>query len=127
MADTGKPQQHTPGPWRREGDHIVGQRYVCELSDWAIVAAGSSYPEINAALTAERDANAALIAAAPELLAALVAVLPFAECEEEQRVYLMSAGDDEWAETMVRPVAQALAAARAALRLATLPAEGGAP
>jgi hypothetical protein len=124
MADTGKPQQHTPGPWRREGDHIVGQRYVCELSDWAIVAAGSSYPEINAALTAERDANAALIAAAPELLEALRRVLAIAECEADARAAL--AGNDDHPDTQAdtREASEACERARAAIAKAT---EGGAP
>lgn len=63
--------QATAGPWVREGDHIIGGRYVCELADWHITAAGGSYDAINARLTAERDANARLIAAAPQLLAAL--------------------------------------------------------
>jgi hypothetical protein len=127
MADTGKPQQHTQGPWRVAPRAQRGT-YASVVAD---MPSGTfltiAHVDSVDGFSGSSDANAALIAAAPELLAALVAVLPFAECEEEQRVYLMSAGDDEWAETMVRPVAQALAAARAALRLATLPAEGGAP
>jgi hypothetical protein len=71
--------KHTQGEWTREDNSIVGQRYVCELSDWHIVAAGGQYDAINQALTEERDANARLIAAAPELLEACKAVLPYIE------------------------------------------------
>ena len=52
---------HTPGPWRTEGDIIVGE----DGFDVAVISVDSTY----------EDDNAALIAAAPELLAACEALL----------------------------------------------------
>jgi hypothetical protein len=62
----------TPGPWRIEnGTEIVGARYVANVCKWDITGAAGQYAKVEAGLKAERLANAALIAAAPELLAAL--------------------------------------------------------
>lgn len=66
---------HTPGPWIISDDDIVGQRYIARLADWHIVGAGSQYKDIDDMLTSERNANARLIAAAPDMLAALEEVL----------------------------------------------------
>lgn len=60
--------KHTTGTWKLEDGHIVGDRYVCELSRWHIAGAGTSYPEENAKLEAEYIANALLICEAPHLL-----------------------------------------------------------
>jgi len=62
---------HTPGPWIISDDDIVGQRYIARLADWCIVGAGSQYQDIEDMLTHERNANARLISAAPDMLAAL--------------------------------------------------------
>jgi hypothetical protein len=69
MADTGKPQQHTPGPW--EVDARAKPIKVCGAGPHGgLVADVSSWWYS----TEQAAANAALIAAAPELLAALVAL-----------------------------------------------------
>lgn len=62
---------HTPGPWRfyLQGDST---RYIVTKS--RVGAAGSSYDDVahvDVKRTEEGEANARLIAAAPELLAAL--------------------------------------------------------
>ena len=73
MTDT----QHTPGPW-----------HICEVSaglnrsplirDAQGMALAEAFrPNNSQASHINRDANARLIAAAPELLAALQAALPF--------------------------------------------------
>jgi hypothetical protein len=72
MADTGKPQQHTPGPWRITPDGYVSsdEGYVQILTPFrerAFEPDDASSEHRPRAL-----ANAALIAAAPELLGALV-------------------------------------------------------
>ena len=63
---------HTPGPWTAIedwGEHISAYAHVAEVRgnepDFAILAAPESHPFRDA------EANARLIAAAPELLAAL--------------------------------------------------------
>ena len=50
--------KHTPGPWVIDNDNVIYQE-------------GTSEPIASAAPTADEKANAALIAAAPDLLAAL--------------------------------------------------------
>lgn len=73
MSNKNKLSAHTLGPWisraEENGINIIGERYVCTLSDWAITAAGGQYDKVDAALTKEREANAALIESAPELYA----------------------------------------------------------
>jgi len=73
--------KHTPGPWSTDGDHIFGPVYL--LAD--IVSADT---------IEEAEANARLIAAAPDLLAALehcCAVMAdcvmFPERDDENRAY----------------------------------------
>ena len=57
---------HTPGPWKRE---------ACEDSPWGIVRiAPHRFITIQGRSWQEAEANASLIAAAPELLAALEAI-----------------------------------------------------
>ena len=66
--------EHTPGPWRHEGYGLIG----CILEDrkeWACVARVlANDPDAQAG---EVQANARLIAAAPELLLAVEAALPY--------------------------------------------------
>lgn len=62
---------HTSGPWAVDGDDIVGRRHIARLADWHIVEGTVKYKVIEDALKAERQANARLIAAAPDMLAAL--------------------------------------------------------
>jgi hypothetical protein len=62
---------HTPGPWRQGNGYYWGEGYaIC--GDHGIVAGvvGKGYP-CGLGRHPESDANARLIAAAPELLAAL--------------------------------------------------------
>jgi hypothetical protein len=67
--------KHTPGPWAACGDYPYGMTTVCDYrggkgpyTPVAICGQGIDRPQD------ERDANARLIAAAPELLAALETV-----------------------------------------------------
>jgi hypothetical protein len=68
--------KHTPGPWVANGGRTIladERLRVGDLSEWTRVAT------VEMMYNPERaSANAALIAAAPELLSALVAL--FAEC-----------------------------------------------
>jgi hypothetical protein len=103
MADTGKPQQHTQGPWRVAPRAQRGT-YASVVAD---MPSGTfltiAHVDSVDGFSGSSDANAALIAAAPELLAALVG--------------LVDAPDDhhKW---------RAIATARAAIAKAT---EGGTP
>jgi hypothetical protein len=78
---TTKKAQHTPGPWvKLPGDLTVGAR-------------GCTVAEVIPQNTAE--ANASLIAAAPDLLAALQALLPYHQCEwQEPSPYFQDILDD---------------------------------
>lgn len=70
--------QHTAGEWKIEkrfdGEthcfDVVGDRYVCEVHDYS--NARSQYPQENDKLQEEAEANARLIASAPELFAACI-------------------------------------------------------
>jgi hypothetical protein len=113
MADTGKPQQHTPGPWRVS--HYA--RKVGEEPYTAPVVVDASGTLVADVYRNARERDAALIAAAPELLAALVA------CRElldnfDVRYYI---GNKLGEQTELY---RALNAARAAIAKAT---EGGTP
>ena len=63
--------KHTQGPWE------VSEDDLCEIesADGRFVAMVLPAPELNWNMNAEREANARLIAAAPDLLAALQLVL----------------------------------------------------
>lgn len=91
--------QHTPGPWRRNGSLI-------EAPQMALTVSTVSWPRIGHAPkdTDEAVANARLIAAAPELLAALNCAL----------VYLGDDGTDDSPEARsTRAVIRAAIAAAA--------------
>lgn len=104
----------TPGPWHTEPDldHIEhhpyhDNRYICsgdgetQGRDWSIIARMTDHPQ--------QAGNAALIAAAPDLLAALQAL--FAECAMIHR-YGGEANNQREADA-------AIAAGRAAIAKAT--------
>jgi len=81
--------KHTPGPWRakkvRTLIHIGGDSGVCEIS----VSAShvhEDFPGAKMAYIARQEANAHLIAAAPDLLEALQAlVADFADYPASER------------------------------------------
>jgi uncharacterized protein (UPF0212 family) len=73
MADTGKPQQHTPGPWAPE-ESFNDYQHVDIRGNGRTKLVAVVYMGNDCSPTEEERANAALIAAAPELLAALVAL-----------------------------------------------------
>ena len=79
--------EHTPGKWEigksLEKQFIIGRRNGREA-----IIAGDLYDENNEPTIKELDANAALIAAGPELLAALGM---FVACKYEDRAGLCSA------------------------------------
>lgn len=60
--------QHTPGPWKVHGYHILGED-LCAVAE---VYTAEDIPT--------EDANARLIAAAPQLLCALETLLQAFEC-----------------------------------------------
>jgi hypothetical protein len=78
---------HTPGPWRVEGAGVIWSPAAK-----ATIAAASelraeryvafTMPRFSSPDLAEIHANARLIAAAPELLAALHKILPHAEAQD---------------------------------------------
>jgi hypothetical protein len=64
--------EHTPGPWKLRLGTGVQYDYLIEVKGGALIAA---YPHYSGATKKVTKANARLIAAAPELLAALNALL----------------------------------------------------
>lgn len=74
--------QHTPGPWKAQGSRIV---QAGKMEAWQLIIASlpttidpRPTPDAAAKEYATRDANARLIAAAPELLATLERLLSIA-------------------------------------------------
>lgn len=75
--------KHTPGPWSVDHDHpnpviVTDDLYIAEVMDdcWDESRAGAGDPD------AEQRANASLIAAAPDLLAACEATIAaFESCQ----------------------------------------------
>ncbi|WP_295196493.1 hypothetical protein [uncultured Brevundimonas sp.] len=89
----GEKQGHTPGPWERDGDFFEVCRVEFEGSGsyttissrsriGGPVAFAVGTPDMHWRDDAEQDANARLIAAAPDLLAALSDILPPTLCGE---------------------------------------------
>jgi hypothetical protein len=78
----------TPGPWRLEGPDGFGDYNVLESASDPVVAAVIS----NVRLASEVNANARLIASAPELLEALKRVVVLAELVTIRQI--IQAGDD---------------------------------
>lgn len=73
---TQAPAQHTPGPWKAQGAEIIaaGSREAWQSKIAILPTTIDPRPTLDAAAKTieERDANARLIAAAPEMLAALM-------------------------------------------------------
>ena len=66
---------HTPGPW-----HVARQNPSPTTGEWMIAGSKPGYlAEVRDCGSGDVEANAKLIAAAPELLAALVAILKKSE------------------------------------------------
>lgn len=62
----------TPGPWTVQGHEIYGDtRYVGYAYNWSNPQCAPEYREINDKLRAEGEANARLMACAPEMAKAL--------------------------------------------------------
>ena len=68
---------HTPAPWKIDGAHSTRVLLINDAKDYAI-------GEI---VDTRNPANAKLIAAAPDLLEALLTALPYVEDHEESNVY----------------------------------------
>ena len=84
--------QHTPGPWHVNSS--IPHEVVAEDGDLGVASTfGLSLMSGGSTLEAEWDANARLIAAAPDLLEALERILPEIEDEIEQR---STSGNNEY-------------------------------
>ena len=71
--------KHTPGPWTySKGQGLYEQRYVIDSEPGRALAVCAGFEPRN-------EANARLIAAAPELLALMQDVLPILESMDHQR------------------------------------------
>ena len=68
---------HTPAPWKIDGAHSTRVLLINDAKGYAI-------GEI---VDTRNPANAKLIAAAPDLLEALLTALPYVEDHEESNVY----------------------------------------
>ena len=88
---------HTPAPWKIDGAHSTRVLLIID-------AKGHAIGEI---VDTRNPANAKLIAAAPDLLEALLTALPYVEDHEGSNVYKRGA------------VARAVAQIRAAIEQAT--------
>ena len=88
---------HTPAPWKIDGAHSTRVLLINDAKGYAI-------GEI---VDTRNPANAKLIAAAPDLLEALLTALPYVEDHEGSNVYKRGA------------VARAVAQIRAAIEQAT--------
>lgn len=66
---------YTKGPWKVDGDYIVGDRYVAKIERWhnsaVLFNKESQYHEVEEILFNESQKNALLISAAPEMYEAL--------------------------------------------------------
>lgn len=67
-----KNSKHTPGPWKLETQHTVKDSNDFHASDLQIWSKSEFIAVIPPSLVAKREQNATLIAAAPELLEALI-------------------------------------------------------
>jgi hypothetical protein len=88
---------HTPAPWKIDGAHSTRVLLINDAKGYAI-------GEI---VDTRNPANAKLIAAAPDLLEALLTALPYVEDNEESNVYKRGA------------VARAVAQIKTAIKQAT--------
>ena len=72
MGDYSKYKGHTPGPWRRRGDTVIGPigNVIAECCGYSVMAEDEAQRKQGG-----REANAALIAAAPDLLDTLEAAI----------------------------------------------------
>jgi len=100
---------HTPGPWTFNGDHVVAGTHTVLADPFAS----------DALFGGEGEANARLIAAAPDLLAALVKLVAFAAqytgdgCNEAEGAVL------DTAHANAEPLDNMVDTARAAIARAT--------
>lgn len=89
-------QKHTPGPWRyqREQHAEMGRP---SFYKYEVYTATGEYGH---PATCDNEANARLIAAAPELLEALMGVVGWVECEITGKTYrcVSDATPDEYCE-----------------------------
>jgi hypothetical protein len=74
--------QHTPGPWHWEGNPCNYDKE--QEAPWLVDANYSFPPILGGTITCQSDANARLIAAAPELLSALNAMLTHMGIDEDE-------------------------------------------
>ena len=71
--------KHTPGPWKWDGD--VWNYDKKEEAPWLIDTMGSPVPILGGTIRCAKEADARLIAAAPELLDALRAMIAWVNAE----------------------------------------------
>jgi hypothetical protein len=96
-------KSHTPGPWRTTGLNVrAGDALICFATDHWYAEDDGFYAFTD---LAEKQANANLIAAAPELLASLV------ELESMVAEMLPKHGPCGWGELALNQARQAIAKA----------------
>ncbi len=81
---------HTPGPWKHDSDAVLPDEWYADeliMADGKVVAATVTCPE-NGYSRKQGLINAPLIAAAPELLEALVGLIWLAESHFSDKVQL---------------------------------------
>ena len=89
MASPRPIARHTPGPWEHDGTGLIYSMYVEEEGGTATFICDVTEDSTHAALcgpTPEEEANARLIAAAPELLEALQSVTHLLEGDAQDKV-----------------------------------------
>jgi hypothetical protein len=84
---------HTPGPWEFDGDYVWAESIKGYVADPQTEDILSGEHVAHSKAAAQWRANAKLIAAAPELLAALVAVL---EIEDRDEFVPLTELDKAW-------------------------------
>ncbi len=104
--------KHTPGPWVANGRHVVTANST--IAHQIIIASASAFDP-----RSEHEANARLIAAAPDLLGALQEIIELATSEAETLSELGK--DDEDTAMWAAQAWEMLEAARAAIAKATTP------
>lgn len=99
--------QHTPGPWHWDGNPCNYDKE--QEAPWLVDASDSFPPILGGTITCQLDADARLIAAAPELLKTLSKTLK--TIEEALAYGYLPAGTEQELETQAAEIRAAIAKA----------------